>query len=110
MLYAFSHATRSMVRGLAGDDLMLARINFIVLAQFKQTMDARRFFCFAKNRVPLMTGSIAVVGGQSSVVGGLPALSLMPCQSSVIGCRSSVVFPPYAFRLKPCQSSVVFPP
>jgi hypothetical protein len=34
-------------------------------------MDARRFFCFAKNEEQPMTGSMAVVGG-------LPALSLMP--------------------------------
>jgi hypothetical protein len=72
------HAARKMVRGLTGDNLMLARINFNVLAQFKQTMDFRRLFCFAKNRKPLMTGSMAVIGG-------LPALRLTP----------------YAFSLKP---------
>jgi hypothetical protein len=62
MLYAFSHATRKMVRGLVGDDLMLARINFIVLAHFKHPMDFRRFFCFAKKGEPLMTGSMAMEG------------------------------------------------
>jgi hypothetical protein len=55
-----------MVRGLVGDDLMLAGINFIVLPHFNQEMDARRLFCFAKNRKPMMTGSMAVVGRRSS--------------------------------------------
>jgi hypothetical protein len=62
MLYAFSHAYGKMVRGLTGDDLMFARINFNVLAQFRQAKDFRRFFCFAKNRKPLMTGAMAMEG------------------------------------------------
>jgi hypothetical protein len=62
MPYAFSHANGKMVRGLVGDNLMLARINFIVLAQFRQAKDFRRFFCFAKNRKPLMTGAMAMEG------------------------------------------------
>lgn len=88
MLYAFSHANGIMVRGLAGDDLMLARINFIVLAQFRQAKDFRRLFCFAKNRKPMMTGSIAVVGRRWSVISR----------------PSSSCLKPYALRLTPCFS------
>jgi hypothetical protein len=79
---AFSHATRKMVRGLTGDDLMFARINSNLLAHFRQAMDARRLFCFAKNGVPLMTGAMADVGG-------LPALRLQPSALSLAGRRSS---------------------
>jgi hypothetical protein len=45
-------------------------------------MDARCLFCFAKNGEQPMTGSVAVVGRQLSVVGG----------------PSSVVFPSYTFE------------
>jgi hypothetical protein len=110
MPYALCLATRRMVRGLVGDNLMLARINSNLLAHFRQAMDTRRLFCFAKNRVPLVTGAMAVVGG-------LPALRLQPSALSVVGRlpalslvsrRSSSRLMPSAFRLQPCRSSDFF--